>query len=63
MKERKLKINNEKNLDDEEEILLKEIQEAYRDLENNRKNIQFRKIKHIVEQKLMLNKLSDKEKE
>lgn len=62
MKERKLKINNEKNLDDEEEILLKEIQEAYRDLENNRKNVQFRKIKHIVEQKLMLNKLSDKEK-
>lgn len=62
MKERKLKINNEKNLDDEEEVLLKEIQEAYRDLEKNRKNVQFRKIKHIVEQKLMLNKLSDKEK-
>lgn len=62
MKERKLKINNEKNLDDEEENLLKEIQEAYRDLEKNRKNVQFRKIKHIVEQKLMLNKLSDKEK-
>lgn len=62
MKERKLKINNEKNLDDEEEILLKEIQEAYRGLEKNRKNVQFRKIKHIVEQKLMLNKLSDKEK-
>ncbi len=60
MKAKDLKTKNSNPLLTEEENLLKEFKNAYKDLESNRRDLRFRKIKHIIEQKLLLSKLNNK---
>lgn len=52
----KKEISKSKELDSQDLAILSDLQEAYKMVEASRKNPQTRKIKHAIEQKILLKK-------